>query len=169
MALLSQEQEQLSRAVGAALQSQGWRLASAESCSGGWLGAVLTAIAGSSSWYEGGVISYSNALKIKLLNVAPELLDLHGAVSEPVAAAMATGARLQTGVDMTVSITGIAGPGGNSAQKPVGLVCFAWATASGVEAESCYFQGDRDQVREQAVSHALHGVLQRLRGLTTVV
>lgn len=163
MPLLDAALEQLSRAVGAALLTRGWRLGTAESCTGGWLAAALTAIAGSSTWYEGGVVSYSNALKIKLLDVAPELLATHGAVSEPVAAAMAVTARRELRVDMAVAVTGIAGPGGGSAEKPVGLVCFAWATAGRVEAESYHFHGDRDQVREQAVRHALTGVLQRLQ------
>lgn len=169
MALLDAGLEQLSRAVGDALLLRGWRLASAESCTGGWLGASLTAIAGSSSWYEGGVVSYSNAVKIKLLDVAPELLEHHGAVSEPVAAAMALGARRELRVDMAVAITGVAGPTGGTATKPVGLVCFAWATSERVEAESCHFEGDRDQVRAQAVGHALAGVLQRVQRADTVV
>ena len=163
MALAHDSLLALGRAVGEALLTRGWRLGTAESCTGGGVGAAVTAIAGSSAWYEGGVISYSNALKIKLLDVAPALLDSHGAVSEAVAAAMALGARRELRVDVAVSVTGIAGPDGGSASKPVGLVCFAWATAERIEAESCHFAGDREQVRAQAVGYALNGVLQRLQ------
>lgn len=152
----------LCAATGQALSARGWRLATAESCTGGAVGAALTAIAGSSSWFEGGVISYSNALKMSLLQVPSALLQQHGAVSQAVAVAMAEGARQQLQVDMALAITGIAGPGGGTAEKPVGLVWFAWSDSRASWSCSRQFAGDRQQVRQQAVIFALQGVLQRL-------
>lgn len=158
---LTPELEALCHEVAAALLTRGWRLATAESCTGGWVSAALTSLPGSSRWFEGGVVSYANAVKIGLLGVSPDVLAERGAVSEPVALQMAAGVLQALNVDIAVSITGIAGPDGGSAEKPVGTVCFAWATTELVEVKTCHFAGDREQVRLQAVMFALDGVLER--------
>lgn len=147
--------------VAARLQARGWRLATAESCTGGLIAAACTELAGSSLWFERGVVSYSNEAKTALLDVAPELIEAHGAVSEPVALAMAQGLLARSQADVTVAVTGVAGPTGGSALKPVGTVWFAWATAAGAHAEARVFPGDRAAVREATVRHALAGVLAR--------
>lgn len=146
-----------------ACRARGWRIASAESCTGGLLGAALTALPGSSDVYECGFISYSNAAKIALLGVSPASLEAHGAVSEPVAGEMAAGALARTGVELAVSITGIAGPGGSDF-KPEGLVCFAIASKAGVRRESVAFGAlGRDKLRAAATSHALELLLAAIR------
>ncbi len=147
--------------VAARLLARGWRLATAESCTGGLVAAACTELAGSSDWFERGVVSYSNAAKTELLGVPAALIEAHGAVSEPVALAMAQGLLARTGVDITVAVTGVAGPSGGSAHKPVGTVWFAWATAAGAHAECRVWPGDRSAVREATVRHALAGVLAR--------
>lgn len=157
--------EDLCARLGQALRERDWRLVTAESCTGGGIGAALTAIPGSSDWYEGGVISYSNALKQQLLDVPADCLQQHGAVSQPVALAMAGGARRRLQADLALAVTGVAGPGGGTPDKPVGLVWFAWSDALGESSEACQFSGDRQQVREQAVLFALQGALRRLREL----
>ena len=129
--------------------------ATAESCTGGGAGAAITAVPGASEVFAGGVISYSNAVKRKILGVPGEILEVFGAVSSQCAAKMAEGARKLLGVDAAVSITGIAGPGGGSDQKPVGTVWFGLATADGTGAECCLFEGDRAAVRAQSVEKAL--------------
>ena len=139
----------------ALLSAQGKTCATAESCTGGGVGSAITAVPGSSEVFAGGVISYSNDVKHKVLGVPQEALSSFGAVSPQVAAAMAEGARKLLGTDIAVSLTGIAGPGGGSAEKPVGLVWFGIATAGGTRTEKAIFQGDRAKVREQAVVHAL--------------
>lgn len=158
---LTPELETLCQQVAEALLTRGWRLATAESCTGGWVSAALTSLPGSSRWFEGGVVSYANAVKTGLLGVSPDVLAERGAVSEQVAIQMAAGVLQALHVDISVSITGIAGPDGGSAEKPVGTVCFAWATAEQVEVKTCHFAGDREQVRLQAVMFALDGVLER--------
>jgi nicotinamide-nucleotide amidase len=159
--------EALATAVGAALLSTGQRLATAESCTGGWVAQSLTAIAGSSDWFERGFVSYSNAAKQQMLSVSPATLDQHGAVSEATAAAMAAGALLHSHADWALAITGIAGPGGGSADKPVGSVCFGWAGPDGrLEVESCRFEGSREEVRAQSVAYALAGILERCVTMT---
>ncbi len=136
-------------------RARGATIATAESCTGGMLGAALTDLAGSSDIYAGGVITYSNALKRDLLGVPEDLLARFGAVSEPVAEAMATGARARTGASHAVAITGIAGPGGTE-HKPEGRVCFALASAAGVATETVEFGAPgRDRVRRAARDHAL--------------
>ena len=112
------------------------RLATAESCTGGWVAKALTDRAGSSAWFNGGIVCYSNAAKRDLLGVPPAVLDQYGAVSEPVVQALAVNARMRLAADLAVAISGVAGPGGGSADKPVGLVWFAWADLSGSVAES---------------------------------
>ena len=145
------------------LQCDQLTLATAESCTGGWLGRELTALAGSSAWYSGGVISYSNSAKVCLLKVPEATLAEYGAVSEPVARAMVRGAQEALQADCSVSITGVAGPGGGSLEKPVGTVWIAWRLHEYEEARSFLFYGDREAVRLQAVEEALQGLLKMLK------
>jgi nicotinamide-nucleotide amidase len=153
---------QLAREVGEALKARGMRLATAESCTGGGVGAAVTEIAGSSEWFDRGFITYSNEAKQDMLGVSAETLSRHGAVSEATVTEMASGALARSRAHLTLAISGIAGPGGGTPEKPVGLVWFAWARhASPVETESRIFSGDRHAIREQAVIHALKGVLAR--------
>ena len=142
------------------LQSKNWKMAAAESCTGGLVCANLTEIAGSSQWFERGYITYSNQAKIECLGVSGILLETFGAVSEEVAKVMAEGAQINAGVNVAVSITGIAGPSGGSADKPVGMVCFAWAirNAAGentMHTKTMLFDGDRHDIREQACNYVL--------------
>ncbi len=153
----------LAAEIGSALQQRGECLATAESCTGGWVAQTITAIAGSSAWFERGFVTYSNAAKSDMLGVSETTLARHGAVSEATARAMAQGALAHSRADWTLSITGIAGPAGGSPEKPVGTVCFAWAArVGGCEAQTCLFSGERAAVRQQAVRHALRGLLARL-------
>ena len=153
----------LSESVGAQLLSRGEWLATAESCTGGWVAQSITAIAGSSAWFDRGFVTYSNAAKQEMLGVTEATLERHGAVSEATARAMAQGAIAHSRADWAIAITGIAGPGGGSSEKPVGTVCFAWAQRDGgCEAQTCVFAGDRAAVREQSVIHALRGLLARI-------
>jgi len=160
------ELENLARELGAALLARGEWLTAAESCTGGWLAQSVTAIAGSSTWFERGFVTYSNAAKVEMLGVPETTLERHGAVSEATARAMAQGALTHSRADWSVAITGIAGPTGGSPEKPVGTVCFAWGWKDGgCEAQTCHFAGDRAAVREQSVRHALRGLLVRLDSL----
>jgi len=149
-----------------ALLARRWRLASAESCTGGLIAAACTERAGSSDWFERGVVSYSNEAKVALLGVPASLIAAHGAVSEAVARAMAEGIARSSGADLAVSVTGIAGPSGGTPAKPVGTVWFGFALRRDgvveVQAEHHRFDGDRAQVRRASVRHALQGLLQRL-------
>ena len=137
------------------LLSRGWMLTAAESCSGGLIAAACTDIAGSSQWFERGVISYSNASKTELLGVPKELLASQGAVSEPVVRAMAAGALVHSHAQVSLAVTGIAGPGGGSADKPVGTVWFGWCVDEQIRSEVVQFSGDRAAVRHATVRHAL--------------
>ena len=137
------------------MRGKGWTCAVAESCTGGGVGAAITSVAGASEVFAGGVISYSNAVKRDVLGVPVGILDAHGAVSGECAAAMAEGVRKVMNVDVAVSVTGIAGPGGGSAAKPVGLVWFGVAFKGKTFTERCVFGGDRAQIRKQAVDKAL--------------
>lgn len=139
----------------ALLKARGVTCATAESCTGGGVGAAITGVPGSSEVYLGGVVSYANSVKRGVLGVPQTVLDTVGAVSSESAAAMAAGVRGLVGADVAVSVTGIAGPGGGTAEKPVGLVWFGLATRDGVRAEKAIFRGDRERVRAQAVTHAL--------------
>ena len=139
----------------ALLKAQGLTCATAESCTGGGVGSAITAVPGSSAVFAGGVISYSNEAKRDVLGVSADILQNVGAVSAETAAQMAEGARRLLKTDLAVSLTGIAGPDGGSAEKPVGLVWFGLATKGGVRTEKAIFRGDRAQVRAQAVTHAL--------------
>ncbi len=132
------------------------KLATAESCTGGMLASALVSLPGSSNWYDGGVVSYSNEMKESLLNVPLAVIEKEGAVSKVVAELMAEGVLQHCHADIAVAITGIAGPGGGTTEKPVGTVWFAWAHRNGeVHAEIKCFQGDRTQIREQAVINAI--------------
>jgi PncC family amidohydrolase len=139
----------------ALLNAKSLTCATAESCTGGGVSSAITAVAGSSSVYLGGVVSYANSVKENVLGVPSSVLEEFGAVSSQTAAAMAEGARKLVGADFAVSVTGIAGPSGGSEEKPVGLVWFALSSKSGVRTEKAIFSGDRDTVRHQAVMHAL--------------
>ena len=151
--------EKLSRTVGERLKSAGEKLVTAESCTGGWVAQALTSIAGSSEWFERGFVVYSNDAKREMLGVRAETLSQHGAVSEEAAREMARGALERSRGTLALAVTGVAGPGGGSAGKPVGMVCFAWATANRVTSETRRFPGGRTSVRRQSVVHALQGVL----------
>ena len=144
------------------LRRRGWLLATAESCTGGLIAAACTDLAGSSDWFERGFVTYSNAAKTELLGVPAALIEAHGAVSEPVARAMAEGAVARSRAQLAVAVTGVAGPTGGSADKPVGTVWFGWATPEGVFTEHRRFDGDRATVRQATVAHALDGLLRRL-------
>lgn len=154
--------EILAEQVGTLLRANGQRLATAESCTGGWAAQCLTAIPGSSQWFERGFVSYSNEAKQEMLGIASETLIQHGAVSEVAAAAMAAGALHHSHADWALAITGIAGPSGGSPDKPIGTVCFGWAgPENGTEVETRHFSGTREQIRAQSVAHALAGLLER--------
>ena len=149
--------------VGAALTARDARLATAESCTGGLVAAACTSRAGSSAWFEGGVVSYSNAAKSELLDVAPALIARHGAVSAEVACAMAAGLLGRAPAGFAVAVTGIAGPDGGTALKPVGTVWIATAArGAGAEATLLNASGDRAAVRERSVARALELVLARI-------
>ena len=153
----------LLHAVAKALRTKGWMLATAESCTGGWIAKLCTDLAGSSAWFERGFVTYSNAAKQDMLGVQVTTLAQYGAVSEAVTAEMAVGVLLHSRAQVAVSVSGIAGPGGGTATKPVGTVCFGWAVQGGeVHTATRTFEGDREAVRYQAVQYALSGVLQAL-------
>lgn len=152
-------QESTAARLGLLLQEKKLYCATAESCTGGLIGAALTDIPGSSAWYRGGVISYANEAKIRLLGVSGAILASRGAVSEDVALAMARGARGALGADVALASTGIAGPDGGSPAKPVGTVWLGWAWPGGVQAKVFHFCGDRAAIRAQAVEAALSELL----------
>jgi nicotinamide-nucleotide amidase len=144
------------------LKARGLMMATAESCTGGLIAGACTEVSGSSEWFERGFVTYSNEAKHELLGVPAELIAQHGAVSEPVARAMAAGAVAHSHAQLAVAVTGVAGPTGGSADKPVGTVWLGWATPGGVFTEHQRFDGDRSAVRQATVRHALAGLLQRL-------
>ena len=149
--------------LGRTLVDAGLRLALAESCTGGWIAKAATDHPGSSAWFEAGFVTYSDAAKTAALGVSSDLIAEHGAVSEPVVQAMAVGARQKTGADVAISVSGIAGPGGASAQKPVGLVWFGWSFGDRNWTCQAEFEGDREAVRRQAVAMAITVLLDALR------
>lgn len=154
----------LARRLGARLKSSGLKLATAESCTGGWIAQAVTAIAGSSDWFERGFVTYSNAAKKDLLGVRGSTLSRHGAVSEATALEMAAGALERSRAQIAVAVTGIAGPGGGTRKKPVGTVCFAWARKKGgTQSAMRRFSGGRERVRRRSVAFALQGLLERLQ------
>ena len=145
--------------LAAVLMARGWKLATAESCTGGMMAAACTSLAGSSNWFERGFVTYSNEAKCDSLGVAPALIDAHGAVSEQVARAMAFGAVRHSLAQAAVAVTGVAGPGGGSAAKPVGTVWFGFQVDGLLTSETMLFPGDRAGVREASVRHALTRLL----------
>ena len=145
------------------LQQQQRMLATAESCTGGLIAAACTELAGSSAWFERGFVTYSNAAKSSMLGVDAALIATHGAVSEPVARAMARGALQHSHAQVSLAVTGIAGPSGGSAYKPVGTVWLAWALPGGITTERQHFAGDRAAVRAATVQHALARLLALLQ------
>jgi len=145
-----------------ALKQHGWMMATAESCTGGLIAACCTGLSGSSDWFERGFVTYSNAAKTELLGVPAELIRAHGAVSEPVARAMALGTLASSKAQVGVAVTGVAGPTGGSLDKPVGTVWFGWAVQGQAWTERLRLDGDRDAVRAATVEHALRGLLGRL-------
>ena len=147
--------EALALTLGRALEKRGWRLAVAESCTGGWIAKAVTDVAGSSHWFDGGIVAYSNAAKLGLLGVPGDVLAAHGAVSEETVRAMAEGARTRFAADLAVAVSGVAGPSGGTADKPVGTVHFAWAEPRGVTAARRIFAGSRESVRRLTVALAL--------------
>jgi nicotinamide-nucleotide amidase len=154
--------EALVNSLAHALKARGQMMTTAESCTGGLIAGACTEISGSSDWFERGFVTYSNAAKTELLGVPAALIDAHGAVSEPVARAMAEGALAQSHAQWAVAVTGVAGPTGGSPDKPVGTVWFGWATPQGVFTERQRFDGDRAAVRQATVAHALAGLLHRM-------
>jgi nicotinamide-nucleotide amidase len=145
------------------LEQRGARVTTAESCTGGWIAKILTDIPGSSVWFEYGYVSYGNNAKQTLLGVSQETLDTEGAVSQATVDAMVIGAQSDSGADYGIAVSGIAGPGGGTDEKPVGMVWLAWIGPDGMPVNECFrFEGDRDMVRRQSVSAALSGLLARL-------
>ena len=145
------------------LQKKGMMLATAESCTGGWVAKMMTDIAGSSTSFDRGFVTYSNLAKQEMLGVSADTLNQYGAVSEPVVKEMVLGALHHSVADIALSISGIAGPSGGSADKPVGTVCFAWGVREGeLQSVTKRWEGDREEVRQQAVIFALEGVLKIL-------
>lgn len=146
---------ELARHLGFLLTDRHYRLTAAESCTGGGISAAVTAVAGSSTWFDVGYVTYSNQAKIDLLGVSPALIEQHGVVSETVAEAMTRGALIKAGADLAVAVSGIAGPGGAVPGKPVGTVCFGWGSRDRILSRTWQFTGDRAAVREQSVTKAL--------------
>ena len=154
----------LAQTLGKRLKAAGAKLVTAESCTGGWAAQVVTSVAGSSAWFESGFVTYSNDAKRELLGVREDTLQKYGAVSEETAREMAQGALSRGRGTVALAVTGVAGPGGGSPTKPVGMVCFAWASARSTRSDTQQFSGDRESVRRQSVIHALEGVLRHLDG-----
>ena len=155
--------QDLAMQAGTALSRQELMLVTAESCTGGWLGQTITSIAGSSGWFDRGFVTYTDISKQEMLGVSNATLERYGAVSEPAAYEMAAGAVARSHAQVAVSITGIAGPDGGTAQKPVGMICFAWVMKDGMAlTETRYYSGSRDEIRRQSVAGALQGVIDLL-------
>ena len=149
--------------AGTALSRQELMLVTAESCTGGWLGQTITSIAGSSGWFDRGFVTYTDISKQEMLGVSNATLERYGAVSEQTAYEMAAGAVARSHAQVAVSITGIAGPDGGTAQKPVGMICFAWVMKDGMAlTETRYYSGSREEIRRQSVAGALQGVIDLL-------
>jgi nicotinamide-nucleotide amidase len=160
---IEETHERLATALGRALLARGMRVATAESCTGGLVAAAITSVAGSSEWFERGFVTYSNDAKCELLGVPPKVIEAHGAVSEAVARAMADGALARSHADCTVSVTGIAGPGGGTVEKPVGMVCFGWTLPMPPTVGTTrHFDGGRAGIRVAAVEAALSGLIELL-------
>lgn len=158
----------LAQRVGAVLLARGAVLATAESCTGGWISAAITGVAGSSAWFDRGFVTYSNRAKQAMLGVDAKTLEQHGAVSEQTALQMVDGALRHSNASLAVSVSGVAGPGGGSPAKPVGTVCIAWGAADGLRlVRTFHFAGDRAAVRRQSVIEAMAGVI-AMSGRTAV-
>ncbi len=158
-----QEFERLVQNLASRLMNRGWTVATAESCTGGWIAKCCTDLAGSSAWFDRGFVTYSDRAKHDLLGVELSTLKKAGAVSKATAVQMAEGARLRAGVNAAMAVTGIAGPDGGSADKPVGMVWFAWSLQGRrSSSEVMHFRGDRDAVRRQTVVHVFSGLLDLL-------
>ncbi|TAK48742.1 MAG: CinA family protein [Betaproteobacteria bacterium] len=153
---------ELAARLGQRLRAADALLVTAESCTGGWVAQAVTSVPGASAWFECGFVTYSNTAKEELLGVAHATLERHGAVSEETAREMALGALRCSRGSVAVAVTGVAGPTGGTAAKPVGLVCLAWAWRGETKSESRHFAGDRESVRRQSVERALQGVLDLL-------
>jgi len=151
--------EGLANRLGEVLLERCWVLATAESCTGGWVSQVVTSIAGSSAWFDAGFVTYSNSAKQKMLGVKSQTLEAHGAVSEAVVLEMAVGACNASNANCSVSISGVAGPGGGTPEKPIGTVWIGWCTPENCWAQRFQFSGNRSEVRLQAVEAALTGLL----------
>ena len=158
---------ELVQQLATALLARGWMLATAESCTGGLIAGACTDLAGSSAWLERGFVTYSNAAKSQMLGVDAALIAQHGAVSEPVARAMAQGALVHAQAQVALAVTGVAGPSGGSAEKPVGTVWFGWALNGRVVSEMQRFAGDRAAVRQATVNHSLQRLLELLQSPST--
>jgi nicotinamide-nucleotide amidase len=158
---------QLAEEVGRSARAAGRRIATAESCTAGWIAKALTDVPGSSAWVDSGYVTYSNTAKVRAVGVSERTLAEFGSVSEATVREMAIGALRASGVEMAIAVSGVAGPDGGTAEKPVGTVWFALATAEAqgpaTVSEQRLFSGDRDQVRRQAVEHALRLALRLLR------
>jgi nicotinamide-nucleotide amidase len=153
------ELQQLASRIGEHMRATRQMLVTAESCTGGWIAKTVTDIAGSSDWFDCGLAAYSYEAKQALLGVRPETLELHGAVSRETVLEMVSGALVHSGASVAVAVTGIAGPGGGTVDKPVGTVWIAWKRRGGYPfAEVFHFQGDREAVRRQTVMGALQGL-----------
>jgi len=153
----------LTKTLAQILLSRNWTVSLAESCTGGLVCAILTELAGSSEWFERGYITYSNEAKTECIGVPALLIESNGAVSEQVAKAMAEGARINSGSNVAISITGVAGPSGGSLEKPVGTVCFGWATEKQTLTKTMHFDGNRQMNRQQAAEFALTELIALLR------
>jgi len=158
MVVTDSKLESIAGDLGAALLARGWQVACAESCTGGWIAKALTDIPGSSVWFGWGLVTYANDAKRGLLDVPAALLEEHGAVSEPVVRAMAEAVKRRSGADLAVAVSGVAGPDGGTAEKPVGTVFFAWSGPEGTQVAVHRFDGNRESVRRGSVERALQGL-----------
>jgi nicotinamide-nucleotide amidase len=154
---------ELAERLGRRLKAKGYKIATAESCTGGWIAQAITEVPGSSAWFDRGFVTYSNNSKVQMLGVSPKTLEQYGAVSTEIAKQMAAGALANSEADWAVAVTGIAGPNGGSKTKPVGTVYVAWQGKNGgVKVERLQLSGDRHQIRKQAVENAIEGVFDML-------
>jgi nicotinamide-nucleotide amidase len=157
---IDETQERLARELAQVLRARGLRVATAESCTGGLIAALITSVAGSSEWFERGFVTYSNASKCEMLDVPADVIEAHGAVSEPVARAMAQGALAKSAADCALSVTGVAGPGGGTGDKPVGLVCLGWLLRGHApRVATHHFPGDRTAIRAAALEASIAGLV----------
>ncbi|OZG70469.1 damage-inducible protein CinA [Hahella sp. CCB-MM4] len=155
--------EQLAAELGLLLQQKGYKVATAESCTGGGIAYAITSVAGSSNWFEQSLVTYSNESKQHWLGVSYETLALHGAVSEATVTGMAEGLARTTGAELCIAVSGIAGPGGGLPDKPVGMVWLAWNLNGKIDSHCFHFEGDRKEVREFSIEQALVGAISRIQ------